>query len=253
MAWQSDFELAKNAASRAGTYLRDHPADILEETTTNWRDVKLQADCESEKIILDCISSASPYPLLAEESGEHDLAAGDTPFWIIDPLDGSLNYSRGIPFFCVSIALWQGQQPLLGVVYHINSDELFSGIVGQGAWCNDRIISVSTTASPKEAMLATGFPVNRDFHSESLQRFLRDVQQFKKVRLLGSAALSLAYVAAGRVDAYYEDDIMLWDVAAGIALIKAAGGWIDVRPSTRHKWGRRVMCAASDSIFQEHP
>lgn len=99
------------------------------------------------------------------------------------------------------------------------------------------------------AILAKGFPVNRDFKSASLQNFLNSVQEFKKIRLLGSAALSLAYVACGRVDAYTEEDIMLWDVAAGIALVMAAGGWAEIKNLRSNKWARHAKCAANAEIF----
>ena len=140
---------------------------------------------------------------------------------------------------CISIALWSSE-PILGVVYDFNRDELFTGVTGVGAWCNDLPISPSGISSPKNAILTTGFPVNRNFSSNSLDIFLQNIINFKKIRLFGSAALSLAYVACGRVDAYLEEDIMLWDVAAGIALIKASNGFIRIENSTRKEWARNI-------------
>jgi myo-inositol-1(or 4)-monophosphatase len=238
MEWQDELELAKQAAIAAGKRLQEvGRSEILDDAG---RDVKHRGDMEAESIILETLGKASEYAFLAEESGEHAEISGDSPVWIIDPLDGTLNYSRGIGLSCVSIALWQGNKPILGVVNDFNRGELFSGIVGQGAWCNDQPISVSDVESPQKAVLATGFPVNRDFSSKAIRDFLNQVQQFKKIRLFGSAALSLAYVACGRVDAYSEEDIMFWDVAAGIALVRAAGGYVLVENSGRKRWAKKV-------------
>jgi myo-inositol-1(or 4)-monophosphatase len=140
---------------------------------------------------------------------------------------------------------------VLGAVFDFHRDEMFSGVVGEGAWCNEEQIFVSDTRIASRAVLTTGFPSFRDFDDDSLLGFVRHVQRFKKVRLLGSAALSLAYVACGRADAYAEDDIMLWDVAAGLALVSAAGGAIELKPSARLTWGRTVRCAACSQLWTD--
>ena len=238
MKWHNDFELAKQTArTAAGTLQAVNRNDIL---NLAGRDIKHRADLETEKIIFNILGKNSEYPLLTEESGQHGNVHTDSPVWIIDPLDGTLNYTRGIGFCCVSIALWQRDKPILGVVFDFNREELFSGLVGQGAWCNEKPIVVSNIECPAKAVLTTGFPVNRDFSSGAIKDFLVQVQQFKKIRLLGSAALSLAYVACGRVDAYTEEDIMLWYVAAGIALVKAAGGFVLVNDSKHKQWAKNV-------------
>jgi myo-inositol-1(or 4)-monophosphatase len=249
MKWEQELKLATKTAKEAGCRLKEikanHAVQVLDGCG---RDLKIKADRESEAYILGSLKAATPYPILAEETGGPDSYDDSGPLWIVDPLDGTLNYSRGLPLFSVSIALWQGEHPALGVVYDIRHDELFSGVVGTGAWCNREPITVSAVEKTNQAILATGFPVNRDFDSAPLQRFIKQVQDFKKVRLLGSAALSLAYLACGRVDAYMEEDIMLWDVAAGMALVKAAGGWVSVRRSDRKKWARNVICAVDKSL-----
>lgn len=249
MKWQKELELAKVAAKKAGDLLKDLQNKPVSVLNTNGRDVKLCADRESEKVIIQKLEASSPYAILAEESGEHGSLDLDTAIWVVDPLDGTVNFSRGMLFSCVSIALWYESQPVLGVVYDFNHEELFSGIVGIGAWSNDKAVSVSNVTEKNKAILATGFPVNRDFESAPIRKFLNSIREFKKVRLLGSAALSLAYVASGRVDAYNEEDIMFWDVAAGIALVCAAGGWIEIKKSSNNKWARYVKCAANDMIF----
>jgi myo-inositol-1(or 4)-monophosphatase len=211
--------LAENAATSAGKYLLRREA--LDATSTKNRDTKLRADTEAEKIILDLIRAGSSFPILSEEAGG-DFKSG--PIWFVDPLDGTVNYSRGLPICVVSISLWSDGKPLLGVVYDFNRGELFSGIVGHGASINSRKIEVSRSTSRDNAIVFAGFPVATDFTDAAVANFLELVRDFKKVRMLGSAALSLAYVAAGRGDAYFERRIRIWDVAGGIALVAASGG-----------------------------
>lgn len=243
----SELALAEEAARAAGAYLREaitRPRVVLLETG---RDIKLEADRMAEARILEVLKS-SPYGVLAEESGAHDLRAQE-PAWIVDPLDGSLNFQRGVPICAVSIALARGDEPLLGVIYDFNRDEMFSGIVGEGAWLNGAPMRVSEVREQSKAILTTGFPTNRDYSDASLLEFVQHIQRFKKVRLLGSAALMLAYVACGRYEAYAEDNIMYWDVAAGLALVRAAGGCADMRPSPNLQWGCHVRVAAHKDIL----
>lgn len=196
------------------------------------RDVKILADQELDRFIVEQLSKRSSFPVLSEESGNSLSSHSKNNYrWIVDPLDGSMNFSRAIPICCISIAFWQDMIPLIGVVYDFNRDELFTGIVGEGACLNDSPISISSTKNASNAILATGFPVSSNFSQETLFKFIENVKLYKKIRLLGSAALSLAYVACGRVDVYKEQDIKIWDVAAGIALVGAAGGMTQLIPS----------------------
>jgi myo-inositol-1(or 4)-monophosphatase len=226
--------LAESAALLAGAQLRSRRGEWREVTASAGRDVKIAADRNSEALIVERLAG-SGIPLYSEEAGAIDgrrtsrrskKATG--PLWIIDPLDGSLNYHQGIPLCCVSIALYDGPRPILGVVYDFNHDEMFCGRSGRGAWLNHRPMEPSRTEFVSRAVLATGFPVHTDFSAPALSEFVGAVQGFRKVRLLGSAALSLCYVACGRVDAYREDGIMFWDVAAGCAVVEAAGGTVSV-------------------------
>lgn len=209
---------AEAAAREAGALLVSYTPNVVK----SWdKDMKIDADAAVHKLILEKLH-ATRIPVLSEEDTAHDFGNGRK--WIIDPLDGSINFLRGIPACAVSIALWEGGEPLLGVIYDFNRGELFSGVVGSGATLNGEKMSVSSVSGKGEAVLMTGFPSHTDFSTEALQQYVSFVQTFKKIRLLGSAALSLAYVACGRADAYYEKDIYIWDVAAGLALVKAAGG-----------------------------
>jgi myo-inositol-1(or 4)-monophosphatase len=221
-AW---LELALTAAWRAGVFLRQTADSPIVVESELGRDVKLAADTGSEEIILRVLREGSSLPILSEEMGLDDRQGSFSSLhWLVDPLDGSLNYLKGIPFCCVSIGLWDGPEPLLGVIYDFHREELFKGISGQGAWLNNKPMQVSPTREVEKAVLCTGFPVSTDYSPGAILQFVEQVRKYKKLRLWGSAALSLAYVAAGRADSYYERDIKLWDVGAGLALVRAAGG-----------------------------
>jgi myo-inositol-1(or 4)-monophosphatase len=217
-------ETAKNAAKDVFQDLNSS----MEVTTDLLHDVKIKADTRIEAFIIESLSRIYDYPILSEESCLLQEGLKDDRYcFIVDPLDGSLNFSRGIPICCISIALWKGMEPLAGVVYDFNKNEVFTGITNQGAWLNNHPIKVSSIKEKSKAVLFTGFPVSTNFSKEPLMEFVEDVMEYKKVRLLGSAALSLAYVACGRGDYYRENDIKIWDVAAGLALVAAAGGVIN--------------------------
>lgn len=225
----------------ASDIARDASRDILNDLVKCqevkhdvFKDVKVAADNLLEEYIIEQLSSQCDFQILSEESGLLEVDGSDNNYrWIIDPLDGSLNFSRGIPMCCISIALWKDMDPLLGVVYDFNRDESFTGLVGKGAWLNGVPIKVSGIMEKTKSVLCTGFPVSTDFSKKPLLDFVEDIKLFKKIRLLGSAALSLAYVSCGRADFYQENDIKIWDVAAGLALVKSAGGEIEMQPSVK--------------------
>ncbi len=215
--------LAESTALLAGRQLKVHQHDWAKIESEQDRDVKVKADKLAEELILTQLKSATSYPILTEETGWH-RKAGEQPIWIVDPLDGSFNYHQDIPFCCVAIGLVVNNEPILGTVYDFDHDELFSGAIGLGAWMNYIPMQVSNIKERRSAVLNTGFPARRDYSPEAIAEFFREAQGWRKVRMLGSAALALAYVAAGRADAYHEHGTMFWDVAAGCALVKAAGG-----------------------------
>lgn len=230
--YNSLLSLAEKAAILAGDFLREERRHLLRVTDEPVRDVKLKADRESEEHIIEILKANSPYSILSEEIGLVS-SAHETEFrWIIDPLDGSVNYLQGLPICCVSIALWKDDSPLLGVVFDFLHGNLYKGIVSVGACLNGASFKTGGERPAAQAILCTGFPVSMDFSCDSLKTFVKHVRCFKKVRLFGSAAMSLAFVASGRADAYYEKNIKIWDVAAGLALVKAAGGAVDVRKTS---------------------
>ena len=240
-------DVAVLAAQKAGEYLADAQREgrviLLAEPR---RDVKLEADRRSEQLICEILREKSTISILAEEQGFIEVPNSLPELcWIIDPLDGSVNYSSGIPMCCISIGLWRQDEPLLGVVYDFCRDELFTGIVGVGAWLNGEPVRVSGTDAPEKAVLCTGFPVSTDFSPDGLMEFVEQVRAYKKVRLFGSAALSLAYVAAGRADVYQERDVKIWDVAAGLAVVRAAGGTVVWTGPSRAETGTAYAGAPS--------
>lgn len=241
--------LAESAALLAGKYLVDLRKEWFSIQSASGHDLKIRADRESEKIILRCLSKSN-ISVFSEETGdvvaerkEQKVNIDSGFYWIVDPLDGSLNYHQGIPLSCVSIALYNETEPVLGVVFDFNSGDLYSGVMGGGAWLNHQPIRPSYVDKISKAVIGTGFPVNADFSDVTLSRFIKEIQQFRKVRLLGSAALSLCYVACGRIDAYREERIMFWDVAAGLILVKSAGGTVKADGFTQKSSPGNVIAA----------
>ena len=208
----------ERSAKAAGNMLNSHKATVIQ---SRGKDIKISADKEAHEQILHNLKQTD-IPILSEEDNIHDFKTELR--WVVDPLDGSINFLRSIPFCAVSIGLLHKDEPILGVIHDFNRQETFTGIVGKGAWMNEEPISVSGVQDAAEAVLATGFPTYTDYSEAALKEYISMVRSFKKVRLLGAASLSLAYVACGRLDAYFERDIKVWDVAAGLALVKAAGG-----------------------------
>lgn len=229
--WTEELELAKKAARSAGEFLRKRQNIYID--SQKGKDIKLSSDKMSEKIIMDILEESN-IPILSEEYGfkgkESELC------WIVDPLDGTVNYLKGIDeLVCVSVALWQKDRPVLGVVYQFMKDELFYGSVGKGAFLNHKKIEPSHVTGTTQAVMATGFPVKRSYDTESLSKFVKQIQCFKKVRMLGTAAIMGTYVSCGKLDAYFEDEIMLWDIAAAVAIVNAAGGASSLELSADYK------------------
>lgn len=221
--YQKELDLAVRTAKAAGAVLKKR--NDISVDSAEGKDLKLSSDKESERAIIGMLRAESAYPILSEECGAVGEPDPNGYRWIVDPLDGTVNYYKNMPeLTCVSIALWKGNEPILGVIYRYAVDELYWGVKESGAYCNGARISSSPTDQVQAAVIATGFPTHRDYSAESLLPFLQAVQRFKKVRMLGAAAIMGVFVAAGKVDAYYEDHIMLWDIAAASAIVVAAGG-----------------------------
>ncbi len=215
--------IAERAAAEAGRALRANRAAWSTIEAEEGREVKIGADKHAEALILKTLSDASPYPIISEEAGwARAMANGDRFVWAVDPLDGSVNYLRNYPHCAVSIALLEQGDPVLGVVDCFVLAERFTGAVGEGAWLNGAAMHVSDIADPASGILQTGVPSRAS--DVSMTAFEQRLRTWRKVRMIGSAATALAYVATGRAEAYRESGSMIWDIAAGCALVKAAGG-----------------------------
>lgn len=217
---------AKEAARRAGELLR---RQFLQEKVVDARlahDIKLRLDKECQQVIYDTLHSAWPeYDFLGEEGGSR----GDIE-WIVDPLDGTVNYFYGIPLFCVSIALRVRGIVELGCVYAPMLDEMYTVLRGEKPMLNGRPIHVSTRRDMAQAIVFAGHGAHDGSGEAGIRRFAHISSKVCKIRILGSAALSLCYVAAGRMDAYIEQRIHLWDFAAAQAILEAAGGILEYTP-----------------------
>ena len=221
--FSNELLIAKKAAKKAGIFLINEKKNISNMLSSTDKDIKLQADISSEKIIKDIISSESSIPILAEESGASNKNLSDI-FWVVDPLDGTANYSRNIPLCCVSIAVLSDTKPVLGVVYDFSNDELYEGSINTRACLNGKEISVSQTLKSQEGVLITGLPNDTDYSDEAMIEMIKNFQNWRKVRMIGSAALASVYIASGKADLYMENKSYLWDIAAGAAIVNAAGG-----------------------------
>ncbi|MDD5644473.1 MAG: inositol monophosphatase family protein [bacterium] len=189
-------------------------------------DTKLALDKESEQVIVDTILSRFPeHSILAEESGRTDNASDYT--WIIDPLDGTANFSRNIPQFCTSIALTRKNKTILGVVLDPVRDELYHAEKGKGAFLNGKKIKTRQTSETKDLFVVCGFMKSEETIKKGLLIFNSLITKVKKIRIMGAAALDLCWLAGGRFDIYFEYGIMKWDIAAGRLILEEAGGNIE--------------------------
>ena len=222
--YSQELSYAVDAALNAGKYLLKNKSKLNVRIESRPKDTKLQADVEAENLIKQSISCISKYPILAEESGKSVENLGDI-FWVIDPLDGTANFSRDIPICCVSIGLVCNMKPILGVIYDFNNDDLYkANNITKEAFLNNKEIEVSKIDSKNEAVLVTGLPVNTNYDNDSLKKMIEDMQTWKKVRMIGSAAIASCYIASGKAELYKENGVFLWDIIAGAAIIESSGG-----------------------------
>ena len=221
-------KVAVEAARAAGKIQRERAGDIqnISEKGGLRGDVVTEVDLLCEKEIISRIKSASPdHAILAEESG--DTQGDVNNKWIIDPLDGSLNYSHGYPCYCVSIGLEHNGEQNIGVIYNPNLDELFVAEKGRGATLNGKPIKVSTTESLGKSLLVTGFtPKIVGSEDDNLKHFCDFMKSCQAVRRPGSAAMDLCYTAMGRFDGFWEAYLNPWDMAAGVLIVREAGGTV---------------------------
>ncbi len=184
------------------------------------------ADLKAEKVLLEELTKARPgYGFLLEERGVVE-GSDKTHRFLVDPLDGTLNFLHGLPHFAISVGLEREGELIAGIVYDVIKDELFWAEKGRGAYVNDRRLRVSGRTSLSDSVIATGIPFQgKPGHEQFYQELARITPKVAGVRRWGSAALDLAYVAAGRYDGFWERNLALWDIAAGVVLVREAGGF----------------------------
>lgn len=238
-----ELEAAMSAAREAGRVLREgfglqHSIRYKGEV-----DLVTEVDERAEQVIKDILLGAFPaHGMLAEEGGR--LSGEEDTRWIVDPLDGTINYAHGLPLFAVSIALERAGEVVLGVVHDPMREETFIAERGVGATLNNEPIKASDTDELIQALIATGFPYDRTEMPEALELFGRFAALTRGIRRLGSTALDLCYVAAGRLDGYYERGIWEWDIAAGALILEEAGGKVaDYQGGELDLEGRQIVAS----------
>lgn len=218
--------LAKAAAEAAAAYLRgvERPADPSAWRSKGARDFVTEVDRAAERIVTDILLAAEPTSRVVGEELSPEVVA-DGLVWIVDPLDGTTNFLHDFPAYAVSVAAAVDGELQAGVVIQVPGHEVYAASRGGGAWHGDRRLSVSSIADPTFALVGTGFPFKDTSHLADYQaQFARVVAATSGIRRPGSAALDLASVAAGRFDAFWEQRLSAWDIAAGIILVREAGG-----------------------------
>lgn len=245
---------AMKVAEEAGEIITFHASKIDQLTIQQKgiNDFVSEVDKKAEEQIIYLLKKAYPdHSILGEESGHHIVEGSDYE-WIIDPLDGTTNYLYGLPHYAVSIALRHKGRLSVGVVYDPIKDEMFSAARGEGARLNNRRLRVSGRPSMKNALLTTGLPYKPE---QNLPLFIKTLEALipdtAGIRRPGSAALDLAYVAAGRFDGFWEFNLNTWDIAAGVLIVQEAGGLIsDLVGGNTHLDTGNIL-AASPKVFKE--
>jgi myo-inositol-1(or 4)-monophosphatase len=242
---------AVKAARKAGSIITRASSDLDRLTIRRKRqnDFVSEVDHAAEEAIIAVLREAYPaHGIVAEESGETHADAEYV--WVIDPLDGTTNFLHGFPQYCVSIGLLHKGVPFQGCVFDPNRNELFTASKGVGAYLNDRRIRVSKTDKLEDALMATGFPFREVGEIDAYLRMFKNMTlSTQGIRRPGAAALDLAWVAAGRVDGFWEIGLSAWDMAAGALLVREAGGLVgDLDGEDRFLENGRII-AANGKIF----
>jgi myo-inositol-1(or 4)-monophosphatase len=245
--------MIKAARKASGKLKRDYgEIEQLQVSKKGQADFVTVADIRTEEILHDTLSHARPeYGFLMEESG---TIVGDDPNrrWIIDPIDGTTNFIHGIPHFAISIALEEKGKITAGVIYEPIHDQMFWAEKGNGAWLNDRRMRVSGRTQMEQSIFATGIPfIGRGDHKQFLQQIESVMAASAGIRRFGSAALDLAYVAAGRFDGFWETNLQPWDIAAGIIIVREAGGMISEIDGRDGMLKTGSILAANPTLYKE--
>ncbi len=225
----TDLELATHAAHEAGKLLRQHFGEDSTVDEASHHDIKLALDKESQDLITGILLGARPGDALYGEEGLAGNQESERQ-WIVDPIDGTVNFYYNIPHFCVSIALRVAGEIVVGVIHDPMIDETWTVEKGGPAMLNGKPIQASKREQLEQSILFVGCGKDEEALKTGIERFRRASLRARKMRMMGSAALGMAYIACGRLDAYIESRISLWDIAAGQLLVETAGGKVDLSP-----------------------
>ena len=249
-------DFALSTARQAGQLLCEYyPQRHIVRRKSSDIDVVTEADVASERLIVDAIRAQFPDHKILSEEGLGDLQAvvGETPcLWLVDPLDGTVNYAHGYPFWGVSLALAERGQVVMGVTYDPLRDEIFWAERGQGAWRDGERMRVSAITEPREALVATGFAYKRaTLADNNLAEFGTVMPHVQGVRRAGAAVLDLAHLADGRLDGYWEMHLSPWDWAAGWLLVEESGGLVTDMRGEPWSLGREEIAASNGALHGE--
>ncbi len=249
--WEHVLAVASRAARKAGDVLQDwrQRFTVSEKSRFN---LVTEADFAAEEAISGILQQEFPDHGFLGEEGLNQTSSASPYRWIVDPLDGTGNYVHGFPYYCVSIGLEQAEELVLGVIYDPNRDELFHAVKGQGAFLNGRPIRVSAAATLGQALCVASLPVQGDPHHPAVARFLAALPRVQSLQRTGSAAMNLANLACGRLEAFWSSTLKPWDMAAGAILVSEAGGLVtrlDHDPFDVHQ--QEILACCTPEIHAE--
>lgn len=245
-------DCAVEAAKQSGRIQRSHVGGELRiDTKSSDTDLVTQIDKLCETTIREFIAGTFPdHTVLGEEQGMGTRERASAFRWIVDPIDGTTNFAHAFPFYCTSIGLELDGEPIVGVVYDASRDELFTATRGGGAFMNGQRIRVTTETVLKSSMLTTGFAPLGDRTEANLDAFARMLPLARSIRLPGAAALCLCYVAAGRADGFWELGLKPWDVAAGMLIVREAGGSVTREGGEAYRLGDQILVASNGQLHE---
>lgn len=240
-------DAAIHAAHAAGQLQRENFGQVLNVNEMKQYDIKLELDVRCQTLITELLLQRFPDHAILGEEGD-TIGDGEIE-WIVDPIDGTVNYFYSIPHFCVSIAARRrsDQKLIVGVIYDPMQNETWTVAEGIAPTLNGQPISCSSRTTMAEAVVTVGFSKSKESLDAGFERYKRISYNVRKTRMLGSAALAMAYIASGRLDAYVEEQISLWDIAAGLMLVEAGGGKVRLEPG-KGKEGTMFICATNGKI-----
>lgn len=249
--WRQWRAAAEELARGAGALVRRMLAEPRQVQNKGFRDVVTDADFAAQQLITDGIRQRFPQHGFWAEEENPDLPSAGPVRWLIDPVDGTSNYARGIPNFCVSIAVVTEEQVVAGVIYDPMTDELFSALRGQGCTINGQPVTVSAIDDLGDAIVALDWGRRHPVRAASAAALPHIVHRVKTLRAIGSSALTLAWVAAGRIDTHISYELSAWDIAAGTFMIEEAGGCVTTASGAPLVLDLRTTCVSSNGLLHE--